>query len=102
MLHLQMQPAECPLDRAAVIVLDELRIDPGRLEFIFLPGLLEESAGIAEYLRLDQHHARDGSPGKFHSVERLNLASARERCAAGTRRNRSSPEAWPASPIDPR
>ncbi len=76
MLDLQMQAAQRPLERAAVIVLAECRFDTGLREFLRLPGFHEKSARIAEYLRLDQDHVGDGSFLKFHGAARITAAFA--------------------------
>ena len=56
-------------DGAAMVVLNECRVDSGGSEFLRLPGLQEKSARVAEYLRLDQHHILNGCLLKFHDSD---------------------------------
>src|ERR1700731_799770 len=67
-LGLKVQPAQGPLRRPAVIVLHEDLVYAGGGEFLLLPRLEKESAGIAEYLRLDQNHISNGCVLKFHGI----------------------------------
>jgi len=65
-LDLQVQSAQSPLARAAVIVLDEAAVDTRACEFGGLPRLHEKTAGIGEYLRFDQNHVGNRRCVKFH------------------------------------
>jgi hypothetical protein len=59
-----------------VIVLHVGRIDTGRFEFPFLPGLHEKSARIAEYLRFDEQHIGNRSFREFHAAGWFKIANA--------------------------
>ncbi len=63
---LQVHAAQGPLGRPAMVVLDELDVDPGRLELGGLPGLHEKPALVAEHLGLDQNHLGNRGLDELH------------------------------------
>src|SRR5271166_2923178 len=65
---LQVHAAQCPLRRAALIVLNEVRGDSGFEKLDRLPGFHEEAAGVAEHLRLDEYDVGNRSCVEFHGL----------------------------------
>jgi hypothetical protein len=66
MFYLEMKASQRPFGRAAVIVLDERRINAGRRKLFGLPRFQEKTAVIAEDSRLDQHHIFERGVLKLH------------------------------------
>ena len=58
MLDLVVEPSQHTARRPRVIVLHELRIQPGRGKLAAIVAFVEKTALVAENARLDQQHIR--------------------------------------------
>ena len=66
-----MQPAQHTLGGFAVIVLDEIQIQPGRLERARIIAFVKEAAFVAEHARFDDDGAGDGGLDDVHAIAPL-------------------------------
>jgi len=69
LLYLVVPPAKNVARRAALVVLNEARIDACRGKFAPLPGFEEVTSGVAEDVRANEHDIRNVGAGEFHNYQ---------------------------------
>src|SRR6185437_12709384 len=92
LLYLIVQSPQDMPRGVAVVVLDELQVEPRCGELALLPGLHEVAARIAEHFRADQHDLGDVGRDEFHVRPAL----------SGFRADRCRIRSWrAAAPVTP-